>query len=248
VKPTFLTALTLLAALVWTAALIVDPYPLEPAPSVLVGFGLLTTATVGVVGMVVVGGRWAHRLALVSLAITVVVGVIREADVLWIVGVISTAVALLALLSPPVLATIRKLPSAAGPPPRAVLPPLMLLVTPALLGFAGNQAQPIPLLLVGLSAPSAAFLFARVLPGGLIAIRIVWPSLALAMSPLLGWWAGGLAVAVAVTVAFLAWDSSVRAAYHPPREVGSTFPVPPELTPQDIRDAAGIDEKGRPKK
>ena len=247
-KPTFLTALTLLAALVWTAALVVDPRPLEPVPSVLVGFGLLTTATVAVVGMVVVGGRWAHRLALTSLAMTVIVGVIREADVLWIAGVFSTAVALSALLSQPVLATTRKLPSASGPPARAVLPPLILLVTPALLGFGGNEAEAIPLLVVGLSAPLAAFLYSRVLPGGLIAIRILWPLLAVASAPLLGWWAGSLAVILAGTVAIIAWDTSVKASYHPPREVGSTFPIPPELAPKEIRDAAGIDEKGRPQR
>jgi hypothetical protein len=128
-----------------------------------------------------------------------------------------------------------------------VLAPLILLVTPALLGLAGNQASPVPLLIVGLSAPVAAFLYSRVLPGGLIAIRILWPLLAVASSPFLGWWAGVLAVAIAGTVAFLAWDDSVKAAYHPPREVGSTFPIPPELAPREIRDAAGIDEKGRPK-
>lgn len=246
-KSSVLKALTLLAALVWTAALVVDPGPLEPVPSVLVGFGLLATATVAVVGMVVVGGRWAHRLALASLAITVILGVIRAVDILWVAGVVSTAVAFAALCSPPILSTIRKLPSASGPPPRAVLPPLILLLAPALLGFGGNEAEPIPLLVVGLSAPLAAFLYSRVLPGGLLAIRILWPLLAVALSPLLGWWAGSLAVVVAGTVAIIAWDTSVKASYHPPREVGSTFPIPPELTPPEIRDAAGIDEKGRPK-
>ena len=246
-RSSILAATTLLAALVWTVALVVDAEPFESAPALLIGVGLLATATVATIGMIVVGGRWAHRLGLVSLAITVVLAVSRDLDFAWIVGTAVTALALLAMLSPTVSSSIRKLPSASGPPPRAITPPLILLATPALLGFVGNEATAWALLVVGLSAPNAAFLYSRVIPGGLLVIRLVWPAVTLALTPLLGWIAGLTATAIAVAVAATAWGASVKASYHPPREVGTTFPIPPELAPGDVLDAAQIDEKGRRK-
>ena len=246
-RSSILAATTLLAALVWTVALVVDAGPFESAPALLIGVGLLATATVATIGVIVVGGRWAHRLGLVSLAITVVLAVFRDLDFVWILGTVVTALALLALLSPTVTGSIRKLPSASGPPPRAITPPLVLLAAPALLGFVGNGATAWALLVVGLSAPNAAFLYSRVIPGGLVGIRLVWPAMTLALSPLLGWVAGLTAAALAAAVAFSAWDPSVKASYHPPREVGTTFPIPPELAPDEVLDAAQIDDKGRRK-
>jgi hypothetical protein len=229
----------------WTIALVVDRGPFQGAPTVLIGVGMLATATVGTVGMIVVGGRWAHRLALASLAMTLVVAFVRDIDVMWVAGTVATAVALVALLSPAVTAGIRKLPSASGPPPPAITPPLLLLLAPALLGLVGNEAIPWALLVVGLSAPNAAFLYSRVLPGGLIGIRLVWPLMTLALTPLLGWVTGSVATAIAVAVAITAWSRAVKASYHPPREVGTTYRIPPELAPREILDAAQIDEKGR---
>lgn len=246
VKSALFAASGLVAALAWTVALIVNGDPFGPAGVVLIGLGMLATATVATIGMVVVGGRWAHRLGLTALAITLVLAGVRRIDTLWIVALAASGLALAAFLSSTVTRAIRKLPAAAGPPPRAVLPPLILLVTPALLGLVGQSAEPWALVAVGASAPMTAFLYSRVLPGGLIAIRVVWPLLALALSPWLGWLAGGVAVAVAATVAVLSWHGTVKASYHPPREVGSTFPIPPELAPKEVLDAARIDDKGRP--
>ena len=244
-RSSLLAASVLLASLVWTVALVVDADPFQPAPTLLIGVGLLATATVATIGMVVVGGRWAHRLGFLSLGLTVALGVVRSVDAIWVIGVVATAASLLALLSPALLSRIRRLPSASGPPPRAIAPALILLVTPALLGFAGNDATAWALLVVGLSAPNSAFLYSRVLPGGLLGVRLVWPLAATALAPLLGLTAGGVAVAIAIAVAVAAWDRSVKASYHPPREVGTSYPIPPELAPPEILDAADLDERGR---
>jgi hypothetical protein len=245
VRSSLLAATTLLAALVWTIALVVDAGPFQSAPTLLIGVGLLATATVATVGMVVVGGRWAHRLGFVALGLTVVVGVVRSVDAVWVIGVVTTAASLFALLSPSLLSRIRRLPSASGPPPRAIAPALILLVTPTLLGVAGNDATVWALLVVGLSAPNSAFLYSRVLPGGLLGVRLLWPLLAIALAPLLGWTAGAVATTTAIAVAVAAWDRSVKASYHPPREVGTTYPIPPELAPPEVLDAADLDERGR---
>jgi MFS family permease len=239
-----LTATPLLTALVWTMALVVRSEPFSPASALLLGVGLLATATVATVGMIVVGGRWAHRLGLASLVMSVALAIARDIDFAWVVGTVATVIALMGLLSPTVTSTIRKLPSASGPPPTAIAPPILLLITPALLGFVGNEATPWALLLVGLSAPNAAFLYSRVIPGGLLVIRLVWPVMTLALTPVLGWIAGAVAAALAIAVGVTAWDSSVKASYHPPREEGTTLRMPTELTPREVLDAAQIDEKG----
>lgn len=235
------------AALSWVVALIVAPEPWATAPALLIGLGLLTMSTVSVVGMIVVGGRWAHRLGLLTVAFSALLAIARPIDWIWWVGVLATILSTAALLSPVVTDTIRKLPAATGPNPRAIAPPLVLLATPCVLGFVGNGATPWALLVVGISAPNAAFLYSRVFPGGLLGIRLVWPLLALGLSPLLGWPAGAAAALIGILVAVLAWDGSVKASYHPPLETGSTFPIPPELAPGEVLDAADVDDRGRRK-
>lgn len=243
-KTALLAGTTQLAAFAWTVALIVDPTPLEAVPALVTAIGIVCMSTVAVVGMVAVGGRWAHRLGLATLGLTVVLAVIRPVDLVWWLGVGFTAVALIALLSPALTRTIRKLPSASGPPPRAVAPALLLLAAPAVLGILGNDAEVWALTIVALSAPCVALLYSRVFPGGLLAIRLFWPLLAIAMSPWLGWWAGSAAVALAVTLMVTAWHDSVKTSYHPPRETGTTYPIPPELAPSEVLDAAEIDDRG----
>lgn len=243
-KP-LLAGTTLLAALGWIVALIVDPGPLEWAPALLYGVGLLAMATVATVGMVVVGGRWAHRLGLVSIGFGLALALIRPIDVWWVFAVGLTGLATVALLSPGLTGGIRRLPSASGPPPRAIAPPLILLAAPCVLGLAGNEATPWALLVVGLSAPSFAFAYSRVIPGGLLGVRLVWPVMTLALSPLLGLWGGITAAVLAVVVGGASWHRAVKASYHPPVEAGTTFPIPPELAPREVLDAADIDDTGR---
>lgn len=235
------------AALAWTLALVVDASPLETAPALLVGLGLLAMSTVAMIGMIAVGGRWAHRLGLADIGFMVALAIVRPIDVFWAAAVGLTSLCLLTLLSPVVTRSIRKLPSASGPPPRAITPPLVLLATPAILGLLGNTAEPWALLIVGISAPNVAWFYSRVIPGGLLAIRLIWPALAVALSPWMGWWAGTASVVIATTVVMASWHKSVRASYHPPREVGTAYPIPPELTPKEVLDAAEIDDRGRPR-
>ncbi|MFZ0014976.1 MAG: hypothetical protein WAL25_12775, partial [Acidimicrobiia bacterium] len=233
--------------LAWIVALMIQPSPLEPVPALLTGLGLLGMSTVATVGMIVVHGRWAHRLGVLTMAFTMVLAVIRPIDFIWFIALALSTAAIVALLSPPVMGGIRRLPSASGPPPRAVTPPLLLLMAPVLLGLVGNGAQPWALLVVGLSAPSVALLYSRVVPGGLLGIRLIWPLLALGLTPWMGWLAGSVSAALAIAVAATSWHQSVRASYHPPQEAGTTFAIPPELAPTEILDAAQIDERGRPK-
>jgi len=222
-----------------------DSSPYDTAPAVLTAVGLMIMTTVSTIGMIVTGGRWARLLSLTALGAMATLAIVRPIDVLWVIAVAVTTLSLLALFSPGLTETIRRLPSASGPPPRAVAGPLLALSAPVVLGLAGAEATSWALLTVGLSAPVAAFMYSRVLPGGLLAMRIIWPVLAVALAPMLGLLCGGVTVLVAVGVSTLSWHPQAKASYHPPQEVGSTFPIPPELAPSEVLDAAEIDEKGR---
>lgn len=246
VRRTLLAFLPLVAVLTWVLALVVDSHPWDSASSLLIGVGLTTLGTVATVGMVVTGGRWAHRLAIGTVAMTLVIALVRPIDVFWWIGLVVTGVSLVALLSPGVTSSIRKLPSATGPQPRAIAPALILLSAPALLGMSGTGGSRWAVLFVGLSAPVFAFMYGRVIAGGLIGIRIGWPVSAVALSPLLGVPVGVVSAALGVTVAVMAWNPTVKAAYHPPVESGTAFPIPPELAPTEILDAAHLDDTGRP--
>jgi hypothetical protein len=99
---------------------------------------------------------------------------------------------------------------------------------------------------VGLTAPLAAFWFARVLPGGLFGVRIVWPALALGLAFTLELWPALVSVCGGLGIAALAWHPSVGVSFHPPRERGTVYPIPPELAPREVLESAELDEKGRP--
>jgi hypothetical protein len=246
VRESLAASAILAASLIWVAALIVDPTPLGSVAASLLSVGLLANSTVSMVGMIASGGRWAHRLGFGVAAVTIAIALLRPLDPVWGVGLAATMVAILALASPTLTRTIRQLPSATGPPPRVVAVPLLTLGAPCLLGLTGAEATTWALLLVGLTGPVAAFMYSRVVPGGLLAVRVVWPALALAASPLLGPLGAIVSISMAVAVAALAWHPSVKSSYHPPVEKGSAFPIPPELVPGEILDAADIDESGRP--
>lgn len=240
-----MTALPLVAALAWTLALVIDNQPFGAVGALLVGVGILAVSAVSVVGMTVAGGRWAHRLGVVSVVEGFVVAAMRPIDLLWIMGLVLTVATGSALFLPQVTSRIRKLPAAAGPPKAAIVAPLLLLTAPFLIGVTIDGSAMWAALMVALTAPLAAYWFSRVLPGGLVAIRLVWPILAIALAPLLRVPAGVVTVLLGSAVALVAWRPEVKVSFHPPSEPGTSYPIPPELAPQDILDAAHIDDKGR---
>ena len=242
-KPSVGAVVPLLVALAWTIALIVDPGTYGGWSVFLVCFGLLLCATVSVVGMVVVGGRWAYRMAWLSLAAGAALAVIRPVDVWWWIAMATTAASGVILVG--VASVIRRLPAATGPGERAVLVPLLMITVPLLIGMTGAGPR-WAALTVGLSAPLFAFGYSRVIFGGLVGVRVVWPLLAVVVGFFFDMPWLFVPLVLGGGVAALAWHPSVKAAFHPPREVGSTFPIPPELAPTEVLDAARVDDRGRP--
>lgn len=236
-----------LASLAWAAALVAGPGVSDPPAALLVGTGLLLTGLVAAVGMMLTGARWAWRMGLAATGSTLWLAALLPLTSLWALGLGLSALAGVSLLSPSLRSGIRRLPAAAGPPARAVVVPGILLFVPLGVGLAGWWSAGATELFTGLSAPVAALWYGRVLPGGLLAVRLVWPGLALAMAPLSDSWGALAAVVAALAVTILSWHPEVKTAFHPPIERGSAYPIPPELTPEAIRDQAGIDDKGRPR-
>ena len=240
-------AMPLAASLVWTAALIVDPGPLAPGNVLLVGLALISTSAVGVIGILLAGSRWAHRTAIASVAGTFAIAIIRDVDIWWTAGVVASSLAAIVLFLPATTWRIRKLPAAAGPPARAVLLSLVLLAAPFALGLAAWDTTSWATLILGLTAPLAALWYARVFPGGLYVVRLLWPGMAFGLAPFQDLTAALVSIAFGVIVLVIAWHQSVEIAFHPAVESGTAYSIPPELAPQEILDAARIDDKGRRK-
>ncbi len=237
----------LLAVVLWTIALIVDPGPLAPWSVFLIGLGMLEMATVGAIGVIVVGGRWAWRTVMGTLALTLVIAVLRPIDALWVISLAASIMTGALYCLPVVGRGVRKLAAATGPPWRAVMAPLVLLAVPAILGLAAWEGPTPATLVVAVSAPVAALWYSRLFPGGLIVLRIGWPLLALGLAAFQPPYATLASIALGIGVAVLAWHPEVKVAFHPPRETGSVFPIPPELAPREVLDAARLDERGRPR-
>jgi hypothetical protein len=237
----------LLAALAWAAALAVDPGPFAQESVLLMMVGILATSTVGMVGLTMTAGRWAHRTSLASVGAMFALALVRPMDVAWVVAVAITILAAVSLKVRRLTGSIRRLPGV-GLPQRAVLIPLLLIGFPFPLGMASWDDPSTGTLIVGLSAPLAALWYARVFPGGLVTVRIIWPAMAIGLA--FTQWLAPAVVSICggIAIAALAWHPSVAVAFHPPREQGTVYAIPPELAPREVLDSADLDERGRPRR
>jgi hypothetical protein len=238
-------ATPLAAALLWVAALAVDPGPYGTAALLLIGIGVLVMAAVSVIGLVLVGGRWARRLALATQAAMLVIAAVRPIDAWWVVALATTAVSTVVLLVGAPSQGVRKLQAASGPPERSVLVILTLLSAPTTFGLASFDPPTATTMVLALSAPLVGFWYSRLLPGGFYLIRYGWPGAALVLALSLRPAAAVVSVIWGLAVAVMAWHPSVRVAFYPPRQRGTAYPIPPELAPQEIRKAIQPDRRGR---
>lgn len=243
-KPNLLSGVPLLAVLVWVLALVIDPGVYTPGSVALIGVGWLLLATVATVGMVIVEARWARRTLVAVLATTLLVSLLRPLDPVAMAGLAATAAGLIVLLSPGVIPG-RRLPSAAGPPEKAVVMILAGLSAPLALGLVPAEPALWTPWLAAI-APVSVFLYSRRVVGGLALTRYGLAAVTVAAAFLVPPPHAVVALLVAATVTVLAWTASVSVAFRPPVETGSAYPIPPELTPKEILEEARIDERGRP--
>lgn len=233
------------AAFVWALAVVrADVWPSGPA--LLLGVWLVVAATVALVGMVAGSSRWAHRLGIgVSIA-GLGLAVVLPVGPLWWTGVILSGLSTAALAGPLTSGLIRRRVAASGPPLRAVALALTLFITPAVLALAGVDGLGSGWVWVA-GAGLALVVYLRALPGAVLATRGVAP-----VAAAIGAIGAPLPVAAAclvtgAAVTGLAWTRDARLSVRPLTEPGKPVPIPPELAPSEVLDAAGIDSRGRRK-
>lgn len=237
-------SLPLLAAFIWLVGLIVDPGGLATGQVLLLGMGWVLLAGVATVGLTLVASRWSHRTLVGTGVIGFYVALLRPLDVFSLLGLALTAGALTVLLTPHLGVKVRRLPAADGPPGRAVVAAMVPLSLPLVLGLAPYRSNGW-VLLGALLGPAAAFLYAKTIPGGLLALRVGLPLVMLLLAVPMGLPHGLIAMTVVVVGAVFAWGHDAAVAFHPLSQPGTSYAIPPELAPREILEQAGIDETGK---
>ncbi len=213
--------------------------------SFVLGAGLLLISTVSIVGMVAGAARWALRLALGSAGVMVALGLLFPLTPWSVTAMASAGVAAAGLAGTSFDGMIRQRPPADGPPARSVLLPLLLLAAPPVWALLAPDGLGLWALIgVAVSWVTMGW-YVKAAPAALLAVRIGSPVALAAAAIFEGLPVGAFIAATAVGVVALAWTVDVRIAVHPLAEPGTTVPIPPELAPRDVLDAAGIDDRGR---
>lgn len=228
-------------------AFVLSDGPLADGAGAMVAVGHLVLTTVTVVGALVGAARWSLGLGLGLAAAAAVVAVTHTISPAWVVMVGLAAVTATGLLATGLRGTIRLRPRADGPPAAAVALPLGLLAAPIVVGASQPDGVDLVDWVVVAAAAVVAVWYTRAGTGALWAVRVGCPALAVAAVlsvPAPQWVVPGIGFAA---LSCLAWTSDARIAVQPIAERGTAVPIPPELAPKDILDAAGIDDRGRRK-
>jgi hypothetical protein len=247
-SPVAIAASIVLASLAWALALAFGSGPFAGSSAALLAVDLLIVGTVVAVGIVLSRGRWTRRAALVLLGGQALLGVFLDVDGWWIAAVVLTALAIGAVAGPWLGGWLRKLPRADGPPPRAVSLGLGLMGLPALVAATAPAGVTAGGWVLGGFSLIAAWAYSQAWLPILWATRVGLPVLGIVAVAGLSW-AGILALGLGVVMlTALAWSPDVlRAAMTATPTPVDLVPIPPELAPPEILEAAGLDDRGRPR-
>lgn len=243
-RPLVTAASLFVSAALWAGIIsATDDYP--ASSSVVLGVGLLVISAVSVVGAVAGASRWALRLGVAQAAVMVALGVLFPLTPWTMAAMASAGVAGAGLAGGSFQALVRQRPPADGPPPRSVLLTLLLLVSPPLWALIASDGLGAPGVVAVITAWVTMASYAKAIPGALAAVRVLSPLILVGTGVAEGLPSGAAIVVTAAGLVALAWSVDARIAVHPLAEPGTTVPIPPELAPRDVLDAAGIDDRGR---
>lgn len=243
-RATITAAALFLASLLWVA-LITLHSPWEDGSGAMIGVSLISLAAVSTVGVLVAGSRWARRLAVAVVAVGALLAVTVEIGVVWLIALALSVFGAAEALGSGLNHLVGRRPSASGPPAQAIAIPLIALGWPASLAIVQQSGVDLSDWLAALTMIAIGFWYTKALTGSVWLTRLVAPLAA----PLSLWLAGapeGLvpAAAIAALTAF-AWTRNARVSAAPLIEKGTAVPIPAELAPGDVLDAAGLDDRGR---
>lgn len=248
VFPPALAVVSVVAAAISAAGLLVLGRLDLAVPSArLAGLGLIVSAAVTVAGLVVARSRWAQRHAWLLLGGMMTISALsRPIDAWWAASLTIAAVAALVLGLRPVTAWLASVERRVPVPKEAVVLLLIMLDAPLLVAI--THPEELNGVAVGASIASWLLLwgYSQAWVPALWALRLGLPLLAVGWGWGAAWW-GWAAVACAGGVAmWLAWREGALLAAQPlePRKVTGR-PILAELAPEDVRNVAGIDERGR---
>lgn len=237
---------TATATIAGVIGLAVSPDPYAPGVALLAALGMVLFTIVSVSGTLLARSRWARPAASAVGVAWLAVGIVVDSG--WgYVMMVTGAATLGAAAGPWLRGWLRRLPSSDGPPPAAVVVLLALVATPAAVALTGTEPSAALWAFAGWSALIALAL-ARALPGALTAARLGHPLAAAAAIPFLPLLPAVVATASGLVVALGAWRRDVAIAVVPlqPGESAAPLRIPPELVPEEVLRAAGLDELGRP--
>lgn len=225
-------------------------------PAVLAGVGGWLLTLLAVAGLLVARGRWSVRVGTVVCGLAVAAmaspAVTRPSGFVWSALGVSAVTAFL-LHAPVTRRHVRPDRSPDAPPDGAVA--LMTVLVGAPLAVAFGHWTPeswatgrigVAGWLLAVAGPLLAWWFGRVSVAALWTARVGVPALALVAGILAPWSTGWVVVVFGLVVGWLGWRPDATIAARPLAPVqGSGKPVFAELAPQAVRDAGGLDDRGR---
>lgn len=241
------TSVLLVSTVAWMTDLVTSPGPFSPDAGALLGADLVVVGAVAATAITLGHARWALRTGVTTATAGLALALVLPVDGPWVVAVAASGTALVLLTARWTGAIVRGRPAAAGPPREAVLLSLLLLVLPGVAALLGWRGLGPAHWLVVVAAVAGLFVYTRALPGALVAVRWAMPAVLVVATVLDRGPARVAWLVAAAAVGGLAWRPGVRLAVRPLARQGTAVPILPELVPQDVLDAAGVDERGRPK-
>jgi hypothetical protein len=244
--PYAVSAIFTVTAVGWSARLAVDPEPFGAAPGALLAVDLAVLAVVTVAGLLLARGRWARIAAIGESAAWLVLAAVMPLDHAGLALLVAAGASLCATAGPWLTRDwLRRRPSADGPPPGAVAAMLGLLAVPGIAAAAaGTDLRPLDWALSGF-AVAAAWGLGRGTAAALWALRLGLAPLAAATGLTAALPRGLAVIAVGIGVTAAGWRREVTLAIRPLAAV-RRVPIPPELAPPEILEAAGYDDRGHP--
>ncbi len=241
------SAVLLSATLVWGGLVLVGRGPWTTDAAAVMAAGLLVLVSIAIVGMLVGASRWGRVLGLVTAAAGPAIAVAVPIDPVWIAGLALSAAAIYGLAGNATLGAIRTLPAADGPTPRVVAFTLALAAIPTLVASASPGGLDGGEWVMIVAGAVTAAVYAKATAGAVWAVRVLFPVVTVAAAVITGMPTGLLWLVVGVGVGAFGWTKEARVAVRPLVEQGRAVPMFPEMVPSDILDAAGLDERGRPR-
>lgn len=243
VAPFLVAALAVAAAALWGLHLAVDPDPFAGGAAAVVALTLVVLTVVTAGGLLLARSRWARRLLPAVAGAMIALAAPTPMDPMVATALALAAAAAAGAAGPWLGRWARRRPAAGGPSPLGTAALLGSLALPGAVGLIRHGGLSAPDWIVVGGAAAGTWLLSRARPSGLWILRVGLPAAAVAAALVDGVPSGPLLAAAVAIPSALAWKVDLGPDPVLPSE---RLPIPPELAPLDVLQAAGYDDTGRP--